>query len=39
VIQTSAAVSSRPTAQAPNRRIWLPVAVIALSGISQTVTP
>ncbi|MCY1560516.1 hypothetical protein D9M68_976560 [compost metagenome] len=38
MIQTSAAVSNRPTAQAPNRRNWLPVAVMALSGMIQAVT-
>ena len=33
-----APVSTRPTAQAPNRAICVPEALIALSGISQTVT-
>ena len=38
MIQTSAAVSTRPTAQAPNRRSWLPVAVMAVSGMIHDVT-
>jgi hypothetical protein len=38
VIQTSAPVRTRPTTQAPNSFIWLPVAVMALSGISHLVT-
>jgi len=38
VIQTSAAVSTSPVAQAPNRRIWLPLARMALSGMIHMVT-
>jgi hypothetical protein len=35
VIHTSAAVSTSPVAQAPNSFIWLPLAVMALSGMIQ----
>ena len=38
MIQTSAAVSTRPVAQAPNKRICAPVPPRALSGMIQEVT-
>jgi hypothetical protein len=38
VIHTSAAVSARPTKQAPNSFSWLPLGAMALSGMSQLVT-
>jgi hypothetical protein len=38
VIHTRAAVSTRPTTQAPNSFIWLPAAPRAVSGMSAVVT-
>src|SRR6218665_286970 len=38
VIHTGGAVNTSPVAQAPNSRNWLPVAVMALSGMIQSVT-
>ncbi|MNJ04386.1 hypothetical protein D3C73_1651220 [compost metagenome] len=35
---TNAAVSARPTKQAPNSFSWLPLAAMALSGMIQLVT-